>query len=112
MNLRTSLQLEDISLRQFACSEMGISYHSLWSLVRKPRPWYKLRTRARKMYRRMHQWVQMVENKKSIKELVESALTEQHNDDETVLSNVFNEEIGNKSVVKELAKNREWLSKT
>ena len=92
-NLRNILKHKDISLKQFAWHELKISSPRLSSLIKHPLPWYKLRTRGRQVYERMHQWVQMVENRKYIKQIVEGALTEGKELDKFVLCKDFTEEI-------------------
>ena len=72
MDLDHSLKQQHISVKQFAMQEMGVSSSWMSSLMRQPKPWDRLRTRGKKMYGRMQQWVEVVE-RKSIKQFIEQA---------------------------------------
>ena len=93
MDLDHSLKQQHISVKQFDMQEMGVSSSWMSSLMRQPKPWDRLRTRGKEMYGRMHQWVEVVERKRSIKQFVEQACEEEDFDLTSENCEVFIEEM-------------------
>ena len=77
MDLDHSLKQQHISVKQFAMQEMGVSSSWMSSLMRQPKPWNRLRTRGKEMYGRIHQWVEVVARRRSIKQFVEQGCEEE-----------------------------------